>query len=760
MLERIHYIKGLGLLHDANGAPFNLQKASLIYADNGRGKSTLASMLRSCSTNNPALITMRKTIDGVNAQEVKLQFTNGQSSSFCNGSWDNQRPELLVFDTDFVEQNVYSGGKVSADQRKNLLQFALGANAVNAQNDYNLADEDTKNAAASVREITSQLSVLHTGMALAQFQQIVEVPDADTQITKINIQISEAENIAKIQAKSIPQELVLPCISLDPIFNILDTSLENIDVSAEEQVRAHLDLHNKHGLEKWVSDGHAYGEEKNCLYCNQPLEGVNLIKAYRSFFNQDYNSLKRNVNSLAGLIETSVPGTLVSTLKSEFDIASAVIESWQQNLELDTPSFNVETASQLLESLISLLEDLKQRKESNLLESIGTDQDKQVAIDYYKSILAIVESVNQSIRALVLKITEYKANKAAMDVTALRQQIINLQWAKKRFEPTVITLISQLATAQVTLNTAQANKQAKKTILNQQMKTILTSYRDSINVLLSNFGAQFKIPEINFNYLGSIRSDYALQMRGSNIALNDGIPDFRTALSESDKRTLAFAFFIASIEADQDLVNKVVVIDDPICSFDLNRKMQTMMVLKRIHDNSQQIILLAHDLHFLRGFRDKLSKQSNFNSNNIKSLKLKAISNEYSDFSNIDIDAECESAYFKAHRLLDFYLQGSAINSLDVARSIRPMLEGYLHRRFPGKINSGLLFGQVISMITNAQVPDPIAHAQDITDELTEINNYVGQFHHDTNPAADQVVVLDGELRTYVIRALNVIHRG
>ena len=40
MLERIESIQGVGLLYDANGKPHTCQKATLIYADNGRGNST------------------------------------------------------------------------------------------------------------------------------------------------------------------------------------------------------------------------------------------------------------------------------------------------------------------------------------------------------------------------------------------------------------------------------------------------------------------------------------------------------------------------------------------------------------------------------------------------------------------------------------------------------------------------------------------------------------------------------------------------
>ena len=97
---------------------------------------------------------------------------------------------------------------------------------------------------------------------------------------------------------------------------------------------------------------------------------------------------------------------------------------------------------------------------------------------------------------------------------------------------------------------------------------------------------------------------------------------------------------------------------------------------------------------------------------------------------------------------------------MEVARSIRPMLEGYLHRRFPGLINSGLLFGQVIDAINNAPQGSPLVYAQNITDELTDINSYAGQFHHDTNPSADQVQIIDGELRQFVERAIDVVHVG
>ncbi|UHQ55802.1 AAA family ATPase [Microbulbifer sp. YPW16] len=758
MLERIHRIKGIGLLHDADGRAQRLQKATFIYADNGRGKSTLASLFRSCSTNNPALLLNRRTIDGNQNPEATLQFSNGQRAVFQNGNWNIGRPELLVFDADFVEQNVYAGGKVTPDQRKNLLQFALGESAVVAQREYDHADNAVQATSNAVRETVSQLSLIHQGVTLAQFQQIAEVPNADEQILALNAKIVEARNIELIQAKAQPQQLPLPTLDIEPIFRVLATSLNNIDLAAEQRVRNHLSNHNKDRLEKWISDGYAYGEEENCLFCNQSLEGVDLIQAYRSYFNQDYNQLKSNVAQLSALVDAACDNEIINRLRARFETASAVVDGWQEHVDVSPPVFDESSARNALSNIKAMLENLKNRKEVNLLDEVGTEEDKDLIDRQWKTITDVITACNETIENASEQISQYKAGLTALNVEDMQQQIRDLELAKTRHRQDVIALLAQLEEQRNQDADAKREKQLKKDTLNRIMQLTLESYKDRINELLRGFGAQFLIPNIDFNYRGGLRSDYALQMRGGNIALNGGVPDFKTSLSEGDKRTLAFAFFIASAESDPDISNKIIVIDDPMCSLDLNRKQQTRTVLKRLHDNCEQIIVLAHDVHFLRNLRDDVLRTEN--PNNVKCFKLKAVANRYSDFDEINVDQECEGAYFRSHRVLDEYMAGNAQSSMEIARSIRPMLEGYLHRRFPGMITSGLLFGQIIDQINNAQPPSPLVHAQNITTELNEINRYAGQFHHDTNPAADQVQIVDGELLNFAERAIKIVHAG
>ena len=160
---------------------------------------------------------------------------------------------------------------------------------------------------------------------------------------------------------------------------------------------------------------------------------------------------------------------------------------------------------------------------------------------------------------------------------------------------------------------------------------------------------------------------------------------------------MAFAFFVASTLADSKLSTRVIVIDDPMCSLDLNRKHHTRSVLKKLHAKAEQLIVLAHDPYFLRDLRDALRKEDAGTS--ISMFQLALAANDYTGFSTLEIDKECESAYFQHHRLLNEFVAGSNPDAKAVAKAIRPMLEGYLHRRFPSLVPKSLMFGQVATLL-------------------------------------------------------------
>ncbi|MNI65743.1 hypothetical protein D3C73_1212620 [compost metagenome] len=201
-----------------------------------------------------------------------------------------------------------------------------------------------------------------------------------------------------------------------------------------------------------------------------------------------------------------------------------------------------------------------------------------------------------------------------------------------------------------------------------------------------------------------------------------------------------------------------MVIDDPMCSLDANRKTQTKEVLKVISSRSEQIIVLAHDPFFIRDLKEALSQKG---TPALQILQLQHSVDGYSQLARFNVEQECESSFFRHHRLLEEFCSGIAHDSRAVAKSIRPFLEGYLHRRFPGLVPKDLMFGGILAHISTVGATDPLSYANPLVEELQDINSYAGQFHHDTNPGVCETLpVITSELLTYSQRALTLVYRG
>jgi wobble nucleotide-excising tRNase len=142
-------------------------------------------------------------------------------------------------------------------------------------------------------------------------------------------------------------------------------------------------------------------------------------------------------------------------------------------------------------------------------------------------------------------------------------------------------------------------------------------------------------------------------------------------------------------------------------------------------------------------------------------MSIKRVQNGYSAFGECDIDDMCSSDYYRHHRLVADFVDGKpTANTRDVAKAIRPLLEGYYHRRFPRRIPRKLMFGQIIALAAQAQAGDPLAYLQPLLNEMGEVNDYAGQFHHDTNPGFETAPVVDAELLTFARRALTLIYQN
>lgn len=758
MLCRIEEIKNVGLFHEVSGNKYKLEELALIYAGNGRGKSTLASILSSASSGNASIIEERVTIDSAAKPTIKLQFNSGHKVDYTTGAWSEVRSEVKVFDTTFIESNVHSGGQINPDHRKNLLDFAIGDRAVASRLEEETAVDEQRAASASIKTITQSISSYMGSMSLPVFRTLAHDGEADQHIESLQKRHTDAKRAGSITSLNVPESIPIPYLDIDALFNVLRTTLEDIHEEATAQVEAHISKVGGGDASNWISQGQQFDDGDHCPYCGQATDGVQLIQMYQTHFNAAYRALKDLVSETVSIINDRVSQSTQDRILEHREIVNEKLLVWSEYVDVEKlPSELDELAHASLTNLEDLLIGLVEQKAAAPADAFGTPEQHADAKRLWGQFCGVYSDQNDVISKYTSEIEAFKRDLQNEDPVELLRQITEVQLAKVRHSDNVVSLFAELGQAEGELKAAEEKKIKARAKLTSLMSTTLAQYSQDINRHLINLGASFQIDTIKPTYTGSKpRTDYGISLRGKSIKLTNGTPSFATALSEGDKRTLAFAFFVASTLADPLIANQVVVVDDPVSSLDRSRRSYTMKLLGELSEKSEQLIVLAHDANFLRDTARILTKDND--ALKVSTHQITRVTNAYSGLASISLDRECETPYYTHYRTVDEYVAGNHSEMQQTAVALRPLLEGYLHRKFPGKLPTNLTLGGVLSEIDTAGAVGPFTSIKQRLPEFRELNAFAGKFHHDTNPGFHAEVLDADEIAAYARRVLAAVH--
>ena len=764
-IKKLFKLKNLGLFSDGVPNAIYLQRATLLYGENGRGKSTLSTILRACALADAGPLNARKTLDGIGDPEVGLIAELGGVQvpiEFSNGSWNQAVPDVLVFDSEFVEENVYSGHEVRTDQRKSLLEFALGGNTVALKQNIDALTksiEDATKRRSEAERIIGRISPLTPAI---KFISIVVAEDAQAQIDAVKKRIEAAVNAAAHAARPLPTLLPTPLFDLARLYESLARTLPDVERDAERIVRAHFAGHQATpGIESWIGNGISFVLDDKCPFCGQSVEGLEIVRAYQSYFSATYKALKQDTDNLKRDVDEQFSDSRIDNLNTIVHLNSARIEGWGSYLSLSAPAFDGVAFAGALIEMRQRMTELVTKKQAAPLERVGSSSELAELARVSDRGHSALTAYNTAIAQVIAQIGVFKSNLATENVAALNARLRDLEQMLVRQRADAVAAIADYQAADVERNTLEQQKIAARQTLDAQMDATLVQYQDRINALLRKFGAGFSVEKMEPNYQGTgePRAEYGLRLRQKSLRLGsrtDTGPHFGSTLSEGDKRTLAFAFFVAKVEGDAGaLKDKVLVLDDPVCSLDRNRRAQTIEVISRLAASSSQLLTLSHDAYFIRDMRDKLSKLKPAPIP-VNVLQIGRVQQDYSELSPCDIDGLCESDYYKHFRVVIEFVDGSfAGEILEAAKAIRPLIEGYYLRRFPMALPRDALLGTIIDEIRKALPGSPLSNAQSTLNDLSEINEFTRDFHH-----AGAQAPTDAELKVYAVAALKLIYEG
>jgi wobble nucleotide-excising tRNase len=132
MLNRLQLFRNVGLFDSVSaGANIPLSRVTVGYAENGRGKTTLAAIIRSLATGDPIHINERHRLGAPDQPHIVIDCTGGPPQAmFQNGGWNRHYSNIAIFDDTFVDQNICSGLTIESEHRQKLHELILGAQGV------------------------------------------------------------------------------------------------------------------------------------------------------------------------------------------------------------------------------------------------------------------------------------------------------------------------------------------------------------------------------------------------------------------------------------------------------------------------------------------------------------------------------------------------------------------------------------------------------------------------------------------------------
>lgn len=758
MIEKLLRLRNTGVFSDAlpNGA-VALGQCTIIYGENGRGKTTLSHLLRSLCTGDCGCLKPRTTI-GSGASPAAEVLISGSHHLLKGYNWTPPRAQISIFDTEFVNRNVYSGSGVTPEHRSNLCKFVLGEEGVQLALAVDRLNDEVKQATTAITTAeTGVKSLVGTDMTVEQFVDLREDPGIDSRIEEAQKLVDAAADAEAVLKHSGLVQIQMPPAPSGDDMGVLVETIEDLSAHAVGMVRRHISEHLDDNGEVWLKTGLGYLSGDRCPFCGQDTGGLDLLDAFRGYFDEAYEALVAKVTTQSQAIRTSYSEAGLNGLRATASENSVAREYWSKYTTVSPLSLVWDEVETLWERVGELLLPLFDRKLTDPSEAVAFAEPLRKVAMCHASAMAVlttynkqVDEINATVKKCKLKLSSTGADTHAAALRSLRLQ-------KRRWEDDVVVQCEALRQRTKQKGEKTAAKDVAKGLLDKHVREFATDYRQAVNDFLTKCNASFQIEGIKATFTGGdARSDFSIGLFGHTVNASTKAgddPHFDTALSDGDKRTLAFAFFLARLQRDANLGSKIVVLDDPVASLDAHRRRCTIEAIVDLATGCGQLIIMTHDPHFAVDMTNTLTQAGMTKGGGLVTLGLQR-SGKWSIISPCDPSDICQVAYeASVEDLHAFAADSCSVPALDAVRSIRPAIEGLLRIKYPLELKGKRQVGQMITAIEACEADSRLAGLKGQVKELYAVTNYASEYMHVDDPHT-QSVPRDAEAVGYVGRAL------
>ena len=774
VIDAIKLIANVGEFERVNdGEALPLKRLTLVYAENGRGKTTLAEILRSLATGNPLGIIERRRIDSDEVPVVVITLAGDSDGAvFADGKW-NVPPltTLMTFDDQFVATNVCSGLEVDNAHRQSLHTLILGERGVALNATLQALEGRRREQSADLRQraqtILSTVSLdspeLRTWFTdkedridegqLNQFCAFNDEPDVADKLQEQERLRAAAERQEEIHEARRPETLSLASFNLERIESVLARDLPALGTAAMQRIREHV-AHLGKGGERWLNDGVAYldasDQPTTCPFCLQEITPASLLEEYRRYFSDAYRDLK----SEAQQMRDAIADTHGSDAQTRFErAASRNIENlrfWSEICTVENFAIDAQAIVASWENARAAVTSHLEAKRDAPLERLSLSADARDAIARHEESQRTVTAANRSIEQSRRTIAAFVGQLEAVDKGDVNREIMRLTAVQARSLPEVAPLCDTYKAAQKAKEETDHEIVCIRQQLDNHRESTFPEYEKRLNHYLERFSAGYGVKALTPRDTGGPTSAYALEIKGQLVHVNKqdvpaGEYSFGNTLSSGDRSTLAFSMFLTAIDLHPNSGDLTVVIDDPITSLDEHRWRRTITELRKVAQRVEQLIVLSHDRQFL----GKIWEQIRVPDDDRVALRI-ARQDDGSSLREWDVIAETMTDHDRARKLITEYVNSGNGDERDVAEALRVYLEGFLLAVFPDEYRKGTTIGKFIQVCKQRQQENKPVLSSDHIQELEELVKYMNEFHHSGNTSINA-----GTLTTFAQNTLD-----
>jgi wobble nucleotide-excising tRNase len=183
--------------------------------------------------------------------------------------------------------------------------------------------------------------VISRNLSVNEFVALKLDSEIDDKIASKEREVKAIQQADEISRKSQLAKITLPSIHEFELVSLLNKTLDDISSEAIQKVQSQL-VKLGENSETWIHTGLEFGLLDFCPFCGQSVTGLDLIRAYQSFFSTAYKDLKAEIDTLLRKYEKLFDESELLRITNVLAQNEELSVYWSSYISADFPSIEAE----------------------------------------------------------------------------------------------------------------------------------------------------------------------------------------------------------------------------------------------------------------------------------------------------------------------------------------------------------------------------------------------------------------------------------